>query len=190
MATHSQPIPEFVSHLSKTFNPKKQRSGECFGGYTRASEQHLYIHVHVPSCSFILSMPLNSPYLYMDTNTLWCPLSTGGRTRRLSVKSRFSKWCDGNLGREATLKGRWLHPGKLSHMCRKAVKAFPCLSHAVEGERMRWRVFIAHDQWFPFSMSQRLFGVSACVLNTGFVNMSICLSKGEQERQCSAKLEL
>lgn len=69
MATHSQPMPEFVSHLSKTFNPKS-KGQEWFGGYTRPSEQHLYTHVHVPSCFFTLSMPLNSPYLHMDTSTL------------------------------------------------------------------------------------------------------------------------
>lgn len=69
MATHSQPMPEFVSHLSKTFNPKS-KGQEWFSGYTRPSEQHLYTHVHVPSCFFTLSMPLNSPYLHMDTSTL------------------------------------------------------------------------------------------------------------------------
>lgn len=39
-------------------------------------------------------------------------------------------------------------------------------------------------------VSQRLFGVSVCELNTGFVNLSTCLSAGELEKQCSAKLEL
>lgn len=39
-------------------------------------------------------------------------------------------------------------------------------------------------------VSQRLSEVSVCGLNTGCVNMSTCLSAGEQERQCSAKSEL
>lgn len=60
MAAQSQPMPEFVSHLPKTFNPKS-KGQEWFGGYSRASEQHLCAHVYVPSCSFTLSVPLNSP---------------------------------------------------------------------------------------------------------------------------------
>lgn len=69
MATHCQPMPEFVSHLTKTFNPES-KGQEWFGGYTRAPEQHLYTHVHVPSCSFTLSLTLNSPYLHVDNTTL------------------------------------------------------------------------------------------------------------------------
>lgn len=69
MATHCQPMSEFVSHLTKTFNPES-KGQEWFGGYTRAPEQHLYTRVHVPSCSFTLSLTLNSPYLHVDNTTL------------------------------------------------------------------------------------------------------------------------
>lgn len=58
----------------------------------------------------------------------------------------------------------------------------------IEDEKKRF--YWSRSIFFFQYVSQRLSGVSDCGLNTGFVNMSICLSAGEQERQCTSKLEL
>lgn len=61
MATRSQPISEFVSHLSKTFNPKKQRSGMLWWIY-----QGIWAApVHSCSC----------PQLFLHFIHAWTPLT-------------------------------------------------------------------------------------------------------------------
>lgn len=129
MATHSQPIPEFVSHLSKTFNPKKQRSGECFGGYTRASEQHLTFMFMSPV------VPSFYPCHWTPLTSTWTPTpcdapfpqegEPGGSLLNPDFQSDVMEtWAekqhwkaDGcTLGNFPTCAGRLWRPSLASHM--------------------------------------------------------------------------
>lgn len=143
-------IPEFDS-LSKTFN-LKSKGKEWFGGYISCLGIWT-APVGSRSCPvlllrFIHAAELPCPLLHEGPSPSGCPISPGGRTRRLRVEPGSSKQSEGNLGREAKLKGTQLPPWMPFHTTQRLWRCFHSLtSHNLWGDR-GWDEGLDQDQRF------------------------------------------